>query len=171
MISKGKQDPSTTDYLYNLYKGNEEQLKDSEDLFSQQDMVKLIRFYTEKDVPDNLAKKEPYKTFWAILGKAPILTFLKDEDEETYDSLFRLSKLKFLLSKPSYTYTFESQDAINQLRIYFKSAVKRAIGADKNRINERTMEQTQINQIMRTNLEGFNAPQKSGFLGKISKMM
>ena len=165
------QDPATVDNIYQQFRGNEEQLRAAESLFSNQNTVELIKYYTKEEIPDDLKKLEPFKTFWAILGKNPVLTFLNSEDEEIFDILFRISKLQHLISKPAYTYTFEKSQAMNQLRIYFKAAIKRSIGFDKNKVNERTMEATSVNQIVRSNTEGFNSPQKQGLFSKFRKMM
>lgn len=158
---------SERDDLLNMFKGSEEQLKQAEDLFKPQDMVKLIKFYTEENLTPDFESSEFKKRFWAILGKSPILSFLKEEDEELFESMFRIAKLQYLMSYPAYKYTFTDQMEINQMRTYFKLAIKRSVGFDKNLINERTMEATSINQIVRSNTEGFNAGGKSGFFSKL----
>lgn len=165
--------PSNTeqDALLEAFKGSEEQLKQAEDLFKPQDMVKLIKFYTEENLPKSLDNTKFKDKFWSVLGKSPILTFLDAEDEDFYDSTLRIAKLQFLMMYPAYKYSFDDQMELNQIRMYFKSAIKRAIGFDKNKINERTMEATSINQIVRSNTEGFSGMGKPGFLGKLKNMM
>ena len=149
-------------------KSNEEERRQAHSLFESQDMVKMINAYTEERIDEQLKKDPLIKQFFGIFGKAPVLTFIDKEDEEDFDSLFRLSKLIYLRSVPGREFKIENIQLLNQIRIYFKSAIKRSIGFDKNKQNERSLQATMINQIVRSNTENYELPAKQGMFKKLT---
>ncbi len=142
--------------------GDPNEWKNSQNLFEGQDMSKLVKTYLEEQIPDQFKETELYKHFWAVLGNTIKLTFLNEKDEEFLEIMFEQTKITYIMSKPARKFTFYESQMLEQLKIYFMAACKRAIGSPGHRLNERTIIATQINQVIRSNTESLAMGQSGG---------
>jgi len=150
---------------------SDSELNKSKSLFQNQDMVKLVETYLEEDLPDDLKKKNAIKQFWAVLGKTIKLTFLDKDDVSDFEILYDQARINFIMAKPAYEFTFEDAEMLDQMRIYFLSAIKRSVGTTTHRFNERIILGGQINQVIRSNSESIGSTDKGGgILGKLKSI-
>lgn len=134
-----------------------------QDLFSPNQNAQLVKSYLEEIIPKEIREGETFKHFWAVLGNTVKLSFLSREDVDEFENLFDQATWTFIMSRPSYEYTFDDMMLIRQLRIYFLAAIKRAVGGKNGTMNERSMLATSIQQQIRSYSEG--GQKKKGFLG------
>ena len=148
------------------------EIDQAQNLFQGNDPLKLVKAFLDEDVPDEIKATDFYIRFWAVVGKTIKLTFIEKEDVWDYEALFELCRLTYLMEKPPYKYTFDELQLMRQMKIYYVSAVRRAIGTPAHRFNERIVIGSQTNQIIRSNTEAFSGGSSggSGFLGKIKNM-
>lgn len=151
------------------YSENEDDLKLAEDLYSGQDMSKLVKTYLDENIPEEFKKGDLNKQFWSIMGNSIKLAFLNGEDQEDMEALFNISKYAYIMSKPTYEYTWNDDHALKQMRLHFIISAKRAIGSPNHRLNERTMLATQINQQIRSNTETMRSSSSGGFLSSLKR--
>ena len=142
--------------------GSDEEVRGSQDLFQSQDMVKLVKTYLEEDYPEEIRKTKIFQQFWAILGKTIKLSFVEKDDIYEFESLFEQCRLTFLMSMPPYDISWEDLQLIDQIRVYYLAAVKRATGFGGHRFNERIILGGTINQTIRSNTESINSPAQQG---------
>lgn len=148
---------------------DENDSKQSEDLFRQGDMVKLIEKYNEVDLPDGFDKHRLKKQFWAILCKDIKLTFIEDNNDiMEFEFLFKDAELNYMMNTPSFEFSFEDEQYIDQFRLYFLAALRRSKGFSSHRFNERIIEGGTINQTIRSSTDTINqqTPKSGGFLSK-----
>lgn len=139
-----------------------ERVKSAENLYNTQDIEKLIKGYLEESIPEEIRNTKLFKEFWAVLGRNIQLTFLDKIDLEVFEILFDQCRLTFLMHKPAYEYTFIDLQALEQLKIYFSSALRRAQGVAGHRFNERIILGGQISQIISSKTDGQRTHQATG---------
>jgi len=151
--------------------GNEEELKRSQGLFQNQDMVKLVQTYLEEEIPEEFKNKKVMRDFWAVMGKTIKLSFVEKDDLFDFEILFDQARINYIMSKPPYEFDFDDQQLLDQLRIYYIAAVKRAMGFGSHRFNERIILGGTINQTIRSNTESFNSGNSGGggFFSKLKR--
>lgn len=144
----------------------------SRSLFQNQDMVKLVETYLGEDIPEELKNNNIIKRFWAVLGKTIKLTFLDKDDIIDFEILYDQARINYIMSMPPYDFNFSDQETLDQMRIYFLAAVRRAVGTDQHRFNERIILGGSVNQVIRSNTESIRAGGGSGggFLSKLKSM-
>lgn len=142
-------------------------LESDRSLFENQDMVKIIKAYLEENVPENVRESELFKEFWAVIGKKIQLTFLDPEDLFEFEAMFLQCKSLILMREPAYALTFERIQLIKQVEMYFKAALRSAVGGKTGRLNERMILGSTITQTVRSNTEQYGSVGggKKGFLG------
>ncbi len=168
---QNKAPQSDNDLLKELL-GSEEELNASKGLFQNQDMVKLVQTYLEEDIPPEILNKKVMREMWAVMGKTIKLSFVDKEDLFDYEILFDQARINYIMGIPPYEFTFEDQQLLDQLKIYYISAVKRAVGFAGHRFNERIILGGTINQTIRSNTESFNSGNNGGggFLSKLKRI-
>ena len=147
--------------------GSSEEVKQANNLFTGQDMTKLLEAYMEEEIPEQFRNEDILKQFWAVLGRTVKLTFITKEDLQEYEDLFEMAKNDFIMSIPPYEYSFKHQQMLEQLRIYFISALRRSMGTGNHVFNERILLGGQINQVIRSNTENFKPAGGGGVMGKL----
>jgi len=144
-------------------------------LFEAEDMTKLIKIYLEDDVPENLKTSSPIvKQFWAILGKSVKLTFLDQEDVMDFEFLFNQARYTLLMSMPSYKVTFDDLQQLDQIKLHYYASLKRAVGTNKQKLNERIILGSTINQSISSSQDSSTSSvgigrQSGSFFNKLSK--
>ncbi|MFW6119403.1 MAG: hypothetical protein ACOC80_00655 [Petrotogales bacterium] len=147
--------------------GSEDQIRQDRGLFENEDMIRLAEVYLEEEVPKEVKKTELFRFMWSIVGKKLQLTFLQSQDESFFKSLFQQAKILYNIKHPAYHYTYDDIVLMKQIELHFMAAIKSAIGTKENVVNERTMQNTQINQVVRSNTETFGSGKKGGIFGKL----
>lgn len=153
-----------------MSEGNEQD--QSQSLFQSNDMVRIIKEYLHVDLPEELKEHEMVKSFWAVLSRDPKLTFVESETEvEEFELLFNDSLFNYLMEKPTYEFTFREMQMLDQFRLYFMAAVRRAKGVPKHKFNERIIQGGTVNQTIKSTSESYDMPQqkKGGIMGALSK--
>jgi len=161
-------DPAVLEQLQS--EANEQ--KESESLFTNNDMVKMIKEYLHVDMPESVQNHDIVKYFWAILGRDCKLTFIDSDSEiEEFELLFNDALYNYLMQTPTYTYTFEDMQHLDQIKLYFLAAIRRAKGFPKHKFNERIIQGGTINQTIKSSSETFESPgqKKGGIMGALSK--
>lgn len=133
------------------------------DLMRNNDMLKVIKEYLEDDsIPKDKSKK-----FWGIHTKfVPISFFLKEDLEEIGLSAENMELIE-IMSKPPEDFTWEEMQDNEQRRFFLKTQVRRSIGSPKIIHNERTMQNTQIGQMIST---PSSMPGQGGIRGFVNKI-
>lgn len=151
-----------------------ELLKDSpkggSSLYGQQDMTKLVNTFLEEDMPDDLKQSQMVRDFWAVLGKTIKLSFMEKDDIEDFETLFEIARIDYVMSIPEYEYTFKDAKHLEQLRIYFLAACKRAMGSPSHKFNERIILGGSISQVIRSNTEAIKTGDGGSRGGLFSKL-
>ena len=79
-------------------------------------------------------------------------------------------RIDALMSQPAHQLTFEQSHQLDQIQLYFFLQAKRAIGTTQHKVNERTLQVTQIGQTIST--QTMNTPSKSGnMMAKLRGML
>jgi hypothetical protein len=151
---------------------DQDELKQSEDLFKSQDMVKLIKTYLDEEAPLEMRENCIYKYMWGTLSKSIKLTFLTEKDFDYFESMFNQSKITYLMSIPANKYSFQDMLLFDQLKIIYLCAIKRSIGSSTHKFNERIILGGTINQTIRSNTETLKGVNNGGggFFSKFSNM-
>lgn len=146
--------------------------ENNQQLFQTNDMVGLIKEYLKLDIPKEMLAHPLVQQFWAVLSKDIKLTFLDRDDVEDLELLFDQSMLNYLMSTPSYEFSNEDEQMLDQLRIYFIAALKRSQGTKSHRFNERIIEGGTINQTIKSNTDIVHTPggQRGGMGTMLSKL-
>ena len=154
------------------FAGDEEQVQQAEDLYSHTDMVKLIRAYTDDDLPTDIKDNKIIKHFWAFFGKAPKLAFLNQMDKYDCEYFLKNAKMNFLLMTPTDEYTFEDEMMLDNIDFHHFINMKRSMGAEGQIINERTMEATAISHNISSNTSKMGSinSKKGGLFSRIGGM-
>ncbi len=126
----------------------------------------VLKHYTEdKTIPDEVTKSK-----WAIFGKGLSLTFLEEKDLPIIDMFNQVLRIDALMNQPAHKLTFEESHQLDQTQLYFYLQAKRAIGTNHGKINERTLQVTQIGQSISHQTMSTQTPRAS-MLGKLRKML
>lgn len=125
-------------------------------MLTQKDFLEVLKHYTEDEmIPDDITKSK-----WAIFGKGLQLTFLEEKDLPIIDIFNNILRIDTLMSQPAHKLTFEQSHQMDQTQLYFFLQAKRAIGTNQGKINERTLQVTQISQAIST--QAISGQQKQG---------
>ncbi len=118
----------------------------AQNFLTQKDFLEVLKHYAEDEtIPDDVKTSK-----WAIFGKALSLTFLEERDLPLIDMYTNVLRIDSLMSQPSHMLTFEQTHQMDQTQLYFYLQAKRAIGTNQGKVNERTLQVTQIAQSINT---------------------
>ena len=127
----------------------------SMNLFNQKEYLDVLKHYTE----DDIIPKEVKTSQWSVFGRGLALTFLDEKDLPVVDMFSNILRIDALMNQPAHDLTFEQTHQLDQTQLYFYIQAKRAIGSNKGKMNERTLQVTQIGQSIMT--QTINQQQKS----------
>ena len=137
------------------------------DMAKQKEYLDVLKHYAEDEsIPDNVKSSK-----WAIFGKGLSLTFLEEKDLPIIDMFNQILRIDVLMNQPAHMLTFEQTHQLDQTQLYFYLQAKRAIGTNQGKVNERTLQVTQIGQQISTST--MNGPQtpRRGIMSKIRGML
>ena len=126
-------------------------------LYNQKEYLDVLKHYTEDDtIPQKIKEQN-----WAIFSRSLPLTFLDEKDLPLIDIFSNIFRINELMNKPPHKIDFESTANFDQSTFHLWTQAKRAIGTAKNRMNERTLQVTQIGQSISTQTSVQQAPPRN----------
>ncbi|KKK87800.1 hypothetical protein LCGC14_2749630 [marine sediment metagenome] len=133
----------------------------------QKEYLDVLKHYSQ----DESIPEEVTKSRWAIFGKGLSLTFLDEKDLPIIDMFNNILRINSLINQPAHRISFEETNQLDQTQLYFYLQAKRAIGTNQGKVNERTLQVTQIGQSIST--QTMNGPQqpRRGILAKVRGML
>lgn len=117
----------------------------------------VLKHYTEEEI----IPKEIKNTEWSVFGKAMPLTFLEEADLPMIDMFAQVLRIGTLMNSPAHKLGFQDSHNLDQTQLYTYLQAKRAIGTNKGKMNERTLQVTQIGQSISTQTLNQHQPQTS----------
>ena len=137
------------------------------DLAKQKEFLDVLKHYAE----DETIPKEVKDSKWSIFGKGLSLTFLEEKDLPMIDMFNNILRIDTLMNQPAHKLTFEESHQLDQTQLYFYLQAKRAIGTSQGKVNERTLQVTQIGQQISTQTMNTQQQQRRGILSKVRGML
>ena len=137
------------------------------DLMKQKEFLDVLKHYTE----DDTIPKKVKESKWSIFGKGLSLTFLEEKDLPMIDMFTNILRIDVLMNQPAHKLTFEESHQLDQTQLYFYLQAKRAIGTNQGKVNERTLQVTQIGQQISTQTMNTQQQQRRGILSKVRGML
>ena len=110
---------------------------------------------------------EMIKDNWGIYGKALTLTFLEEKDLAMIDIYNQITRINALTCKPAHLMDFGKVNMLDQTGLYFFLTAKRAIGTNREKMNERTLQNTQTVQNISSQGDGTTGKPKGGFFSRL----
>lgn len=98
-------------------------------------------YVTEDHIHQDIKKKH-----WSVFSKSMILNFFDDKDLYMLDLDLNILKVNELMSMPPHLLSPAKVDELNKVEHYAYLAAKRSVGMSSGKVNERLLEQMQINQ-------------------------
>ena len=148
------------------FQGTDDEVEQGQDMFSPNDMAKLIKTYMEEKIPKKLEKSQLFQDFWIVFSNTAKLTFLDNQDIEEIEMEYNKFKVNYMMSKPAYKFSWEDMMQIDMLWTQFKLSLKRSVGTQAGKINERLTLGQSVVQTIRSNTErSGGGSQKKGFFG------
>lgn len=115
-------------------------------IWNTKEHLEFVKHYSE----DEIIPAEFKKSKWAIFGKALTYTFLEEKDLPMIDIFSTIMRIDSLVTQPSHKVTFGEVHSLDQSQFYIFLTAKRAIGTTRDKLNERTLQNTQIAQSIST---------------------
>ncbi len=138
----------------------------AQNMAMQKEYLDVLKHYAEdKSIPEEVSSSK-----WAIFGKGLPLTFLEEKDLPIIDMFNQVLRIDALMNQPAHRLTFEQSHQLDQIQLYFYLQAKRAIGTNHGKINERTLQVTQIGQTI-SHQTMATQQKKVNMLGKLRSMM
>ncbi len=128
----------------------------AQNLAMQKEYLEVLKHYTE----DENIPLEVKTSRWSIFGKSLALTFLEEKDMPIIDMFSHILRIDALMSQPAHKSTFEQSHILDQEQFFLFTRAKSAIGTHQGKVNERTLQVTQIGQTISTQTVG--GQQKAG---------
>lgn len=129
----------------------------AQNLALQKEYLDVLKHYTDDDTIPQKVKQSK----WGIFGKGLQLTFLEEKDLPLIDMFNQILRIDALMAKPAHRLTFEESHQLDQIQLYFYLQAKRAIGTNQGKVNERTLQVTQIGQSISTQTMNTQQRQRS----------
>jgi len=107
-------------------------------------MLRIIQEYIKDEGVPAATKLK----FYGLNSKMLPLTFFEKDDLEEMELIQENTQLIEIMSKPPQAYTFDQMQSFEQDKALLRINIKRAIGSAKGVQNERTLQNTQINQMI-----------------------
>jgi hypothetical protein len=147
-----------------LVRGERRGVSPIQQMINPNDMLKVIQEYLKEEGMPSLARDK----FWGLNTKFLSITFFDKKDVEDLRLMSANAELIEIMSKPVEDYDWEKMQFFKQQDIMVFAQGSRSVGAPQGRMNERTLQNTQIGQMIHTR-GGGGVPQR-GFKGAINKI-
>lgn len=122
----------------------QEPQKQVQSIWDTKEYLEFVKHYSE----DEVIPKSIKESKWGIFGKALTYTFLEERDLGLIDMFSNILRIDSLVVQPAHKITFEEVHALDQSQFYMYLTAKRAIGTNREKMNERTLQNTQIAQTI-----------------------
>lgn len=150
---------------YNEYEGMNYEDDQEAEAFQPNNELKVIQEYNREEHMPKAAKRE----YWSMISKSMLLGFWENKDREEIFLNNQIIKMANIMSKPKQKYTFKERNMQKQLEYYNFQLLKRGIGMERHKYNERTLQSMSIQQQIRGGAtNGRRAT--GGFMGSIKNM-
>ena len=113
-------------------------------IWDTKEYLEFVKHYSEDDIIPKSVKESK----WGIFGKALTYNFLEEKDLGIIDMFSNILRIDSLVVQPAHKITFEEVHALDQSQFYMYLTAKRAIGTNREKMNERTLQNTQIAQTI-----------------------
>lgn len=115
-------------------------------IWDTKEYLEFVKHYSQDEhIPEEIKKSK-----WGIFGKALIYTFLEEKDLYVVDLFSNILRIDALITQPAHKITFNEVHGLDQSQFYMYLSAKRAIGSNREKMNERTLQNTQIAQSIAT---------------------
>src|SRR3990167_10047041 len=115
-------------------------------IWDNKEYLGFVKHYAEDDnIPQEVKNSK-----WSIFGKALTYTFLEERDLPMIDIFSNILRIDALIAQPAHKVTFGEVHILDQSQFYLFLTAKRAIGTNREKMNERTLQNTQIAQTIAT---------------------
>ena len=138
---------------------------EKESIWDEKQFLEVLKHYSDESlIPPDLKKRE-----WSVFGKALINTFLTEKDLPMIDIYSQILRIDEMQSKPAHLLTFEEVNNLDKMNFYLFLNAKRAIGIEGNKMNERTLQNTQIGQQISTQIIGTKKPSGGNIFSRLGR--
>lgn len=131
-------------------------------IWDTKEYLEFVKHYSQ----DENIPQEVKTSKWGIFGKALIYTFLEEKDLLIVDYFSNMLRIDALITQPPHKITFEEVHGLDQSQFYLYLSAKRAIGTNREKMNERTLQNTQIMQSIAAQTTGIKR-QGGGFFSRL----
>jgi len=138
----------------------------AQNLLLQKEHLDILKHYTT----DEVIPPEVKSSKWSVFGKSLQLTFLEEKDLPIIDMFNNVLRIDALTNQPAHQLTFEQSHHLDQTQLFFYLQAKRAIGTTQGKVNERTLQVTQIGQSISHQTMSSQTRQRS-ILSKVRGML
>lgn len=135
-------------------------------IWDQKEYLEFVKHYSE----DETIPKKVKQSKWGQFGKALQYTFLETSDIPLTDDFNNILRIDALMVKPPHLITFDDVHDLDQTQLYFWLTAKRAIGTNREKMNERTLQNTQISQAINTQVMN-QQKRQGGFMSRLRGML
>jgi len=112
---------------------SEDKEESHRDIMTKSDIIKMLdKLLDEEAVPAETRKK-----LWGMTDKEIALTFFTPDDADIAMDMIEDSVLSYITSMKPSEYTFEKDRDLTQLRLKAFAKIKRSVGTDRIKMNER----------------------------------
>ena len=139
----------------------------AQNLLLQKEHLDVLKHYAE----DDIIPKDTRTSKWAIFGKGLSLTFLDEKDLPMIDMFNNILRIDSLISQPAHKLTFGETHEFDQIQLYMYLQAKRSIGTNQGKINERTLQVTQIGQTISQSTMTTQATRQRNMMSKLRGML
>jgi len=156
------------DFIHPNQKGEaepERQETQKRNIWDNKEYLEFVKHYAEDDnIPQSVKGSK-----WSIFGKALTYTFLEERDLPLIDIFSNILRIDSLITQPAHKITFDEVHKLDQSQFYMFLTAKRAIGTDREKMNERTLQNTQIGQNISS--QSGQRPTGGGFFSRLRRAL
>jgi hypothetical protein len=123
-------------------KSSSTQTEGNDNIWEDKQHLDIIKHYIEEpNIPQKIKERE-----WSITSRSMINNFFEEKDLPLLDCFLQIFKIEEMISKPAHLLTQAGVNEISKIEHYGYLAAKRSIGFKGDRVNERSLQNTQIHQ-------------------------
>ena len=135
-----------------------------QDMFARSNDLRVIQEYNrEENLPEEIRKQ-----FWGLTTKSIKLGFFEKDDEKDLYFLKNMINIGHIMARPKHKYTFHDRQQMNMLSMLLYADFKRAVGIDKWKNNERTLQAASVTQSIQ-GAGGAPMSRRSGVMGSLGR--
>lgn len=135
-------------------------------IWDTKEYLEFVKHYSEDETIPTQIKG----TRWGIFGKALIYTFLDDKDLIMVDYYSKILRCDSLMEQPPHKISWVESGNLDQQEFYMYLSAKRAIGTNREKMNERTLQNTQIMQSIAAQTTGIKRQSGGGFFSRLKNV-